>query len=83
MPVLARGGIDRRSVFALFLTTAFAVAGGVGGCQTVPETGRTQFVALSAADERQLGAAAYDEQLKDAKLITTGAEYERVQRVSP
>ncbi len=81
MPVLARGGIVRRSVFALFLTTALAGVGGVGGCQTVPETGRTQFVALSAADERQLGAAAYDEQLKDAKLITTGAEYERVQRV--
>lgn len=51
------------------------------GCRTVPETGRTQFVVLSADQERQLGAAAYKEQLAGAKLVTAGADFERVQRV--
>lgn len=51
------------------------------GCTTVPETGRRQWVALSASDERQLGAEAYKEQLSQSKIIASGADFERVQRV--
>lgn len=75
-PCSVGGGVRLRVLSLLSALCALAV-----GCQTVPETGRSQFVMLSAADERQLGAAAYDEQLKGAKTITAGADYERVQRV--
>jgi len=50
-------------------------------CGTVPETGRRQFVLLSAETERTLGAEAYAEQLKDAPIVTTGPDAERVARV--
>jgi len=50
-------------------------------CQTVPETGRKQWVAISASDERQLGAEAYKEQLKNSKTLTSGPDFDRVQRV--
>lgn len=51
------------------------------GCGTVPETGRRQFVALSAATERGLGEAAFEEMLSGAKVVTSGPEFARVQRV--
>ena len=50
-------------------------------CQPAPETGRRQFILLSSGDERALGEAAYTEQLKTAKTIKAGPDYERVQRV--
>lgn len=61
--------------------TVLAAAALPPACQTVPETGRKQFVLLSSSDERALGEAAYGEQLKGAKRITSGADFERVQRV--
>jgi metalloendopeptidase OMA1, mitochondrial len=51
------------------------------GCATVPETGRRQFVALSADTERSLGEAAFEEMLSGAKVVTSGPEFARVQRV--
>jgi predicted Zn-dependent protease len=51
------------------------------GCGTVPETGRRQFVALSADTERSLGEAAFEEMLSGAKVVTSGPEFARVQRV--
>jgi len=62
------------------LATACVPLGAVG-CATVPETGRTQFVALSASAERSLGEAAFTEMLSGAKLITSGPAFARVQRV--
>ena len=53
----------------------------LAACGTVPETGRSQFVVLSANDERALGAAAYTEQLGQANTLKSGPEYDRVQRV--
>lgn len=58
-----------------------ALAGLTAACGTVPETGRSQFVVLSASDERALGAAAYTEQLGQANTLKSGPEYDRVQRV--
>ena len=50
-------------------------------CTTVPETGRRQFVVLTASDERELGAAAYTEQLTAAKKVASGPDFDRVQQV--
>jgi predicted Zn-dependent protease len=72
------GRIDRLLVSLGF---ALALAAIPLGCQSVPETGRKQFVVISAGEERQLGATAYTEQLSTAKLVTTGPDFERVQRV--
>jgi metalloendopeptidase OMA1, mitochondrial len=63
-------------VSLLSIWTVFA-----GGCATVPETGRTQFVALSASAERSLGEAAFTDMLSGAKVVTSGSDFERVQRV--
>lgn len=52
-----------------------------GGCESAPITGRRQMILVSRDYERSLGAAAFDEQLKDQKRITAGADHERVQRV--
>ena len=51
------------------------------GCGTVPETGRRQLVMLSAAEESRLGEEAYAEMLRDARTVTSGPDFERVQRV--
>lgn len=58
-----------------------AVISAAAGCGTVPETGRSQFNLLSTGDEVVLGEQAYAEILKDAKLVTSGPEFARVQRV--
>jgi predicted Zn-dependent protease len=77
-----RGGSTVLGRLNLLLVGWLAVAGvALPACQTVPETGRKQFVLLSSSDERALGEAAYGEQLKGAKRITSGADFERVQRV--
>lgn len=65
----------------LMLVGCVLAGAALPACQTVPETGRKQFVLLSSSDERALGEAAYDEQLKSAKTIKSGPDYERVQRV--
>jgi predicted Zn-dependent protease len=56
-------------------------AGLLVGCGTVPETGRSQFNLISASDEITLGEEAYAEMLKGAKVVTTGPDFVRVQRV--
>ncbi len=66
---------------ALGALCAAAMACGPQGCGTVPETGRSQFNVLSAGAERQLGAEAYAETLSGARTLSTGPEFDRVQRV--
>lgn len=53
----------------------------LGGCEAVPETGRSQMLLLSRAEENQLGDAAYAEMLGEAKTIASGPQFDRVQRV--
>ena len=50
-------------------------------CSHAPETGRSQFIAISPSQELQLGNEAFTEALQDEKIITTGPNYEMVQRV--
>lgn len=54
---------------------------GVAGCQTVPITGRSQFLLLSEADEVRMGIQSYQEVLRKAKLSTDPALNEKVKRV--
>jgi predicted Zn-dependent protease len=53
----------------------------LAGCEAVPETGRSQMLLLSRAEENQLGDAAYAEMLGEAKTIASGPQFDRVQRV--
>lgn len=50
-------------------------------CQTVAVTGRRQFNMFSLEQDRQLGADAYADALKQSKLVKTGPHYEQVKRV--
>ncbi|NBQ15816.1 MAG: M48 family peptidase [Proteobacteria bacterium] len=70
-----------RLFLALPLLAALATA---TGCNTVSGTNRSQLNVLSQADERQLGDEAYQEALseKGVKKVTSGPDYDRVQRVA-
>ena len=70
-----------RLILALPLLAALATA---GGCNTVSGTKRSQLNVLSESEERQLGDEAYQEALseKGVKKVTSGPDYDRVQRVA-
>jgi predicted Zn-dependent protease len=70
-----------RLLLALPLLAALATA---GGCNTVSGTKRSQLNVLSESDERELGEEAYQEALseKGVKKVTSGPDYDRVQRVA-
>lgn len=54
---------------------------GLWACQTVPVTGRKQFIILSEAQETQMGLQAYDEILKQEKLSQDAQINAMVRRV--
>jgi predicted Zn-dependent protease len=56
--------INRSLVVAVFLIVALV------SCQTVQQTGRSQFIVVSESQERQLGEDAYKETLKKDQLST-------------
>lgn len=60
---------------------ALAAAALLAGCATVPGTGRTQYRFTSLGMELGLGAEAYASELGEAKLVTSGADYQMVQRI--
>jgi metalloendopeptidase OMA1, mitochondrial len=51
------------------------------GCSSAPETGRSQFIAMSPSQEMKLGQDVFAEILKEEKTVTSGVDYEMVQRV--
>lgn len=53
----------------------------VGGCSHAPETGRSQLIMMSHSQEMRLGQDAFTEIVKEEKLVTSGANYEMVQRI--
>lgn len=53
----------------------------LAGCYTVPETGRTTVVAVSPAQESEMGAAAFADVQAKEKVSTDPAANERVRRV--
>jgi predicted Zn-dependent protease len=68
-----------RGTFAILIALGLASA---TGCTTVSGSGRSQLNMLSASEERSLGEQAYAQELSGAKVVTSGPDYERVQRVS-
>jgi predicted Zn-dependent protease len=50
-------------------------------CSTVPVTGRRSFNIVPDSQAEQLGADAYRQVLNESRLITSGADYDRVVRV--
>lgn len=52
----------------------------LAACSTTP-TGRSQLNFMSSAQEMRLGADAYEEMLAEEKLITSGPQYQMVQRI--
>jgi metalloendopeptidase OMA1, mitochondrial len=63
------------------LALALAVSTLMVGCETVPITGRSQFNAIPAEQETAIGAEAYGEILKKAKISTDPALKALVTRV--
>jgi predicted Zn-dependent protease len=53
----------------------------VGGCETVPVTGRSQLQLVSGAEETQMGTEAYKDVLSKAKISTDPATNALVKRV--
>lgn len=51
------------------------------GCQIEPYTNRQQFILLSPAEDRALGAQAYQETLAKSKLLNAGPQADAVRRV--
>ena len=57
------------------------IFGTSAACTTVSGTGRKQFNVYSTSQENAMGAQAYQEEMKDAKIIGSGPVYERVQKI--
>lgn len=64
-----------RNIFYIFALLVLA------GCSSAPETGRSQFIVMSSSQEVKLGQEAFIEILKEEKTITSGTNYDMVQRV--
>jgi len=63
------------------LVGALLAAGMVAACETVPYTGRSQLQFMSAQQESELGAQAYQQALAKTKLSSDAAASEMVARV--
>jgi len=53
----------------------------VVSCQTVPITGRLAVNGFSLTEDKEMGAEAYDQMMSTEKLLTSGPEYQLVNRV--
>jgi predicted Zn-dependent protease len=62
---------------AVLLTTLTLLT----ACATVVGSGRSQFQLVPLETEMSLGAQAWDETMAEAELITSGPDYEMVQRI--
>lgn len=76
-------GFYRRwtGVRGLVLSLAVLTMSVAPSCQTVAVTGRRQFNMFSIDQDKQLGAQAYAETMKQSKLVKSGAQYDQVRRV--
>jgi len=69
------------SASRLFVLLALLVTLLAPACSTVPVTGRSQLSFMSLESEMSLGYEAWDQTLAESNLITSGPEYEMVQRI--
>lgn len=65
------------------VAAALALLASLTGCTTVSGTGRSQFNVMSPQAEKELGASSYATMLGEpgVKLVTSGADFDRVQRI--
>lgn len=63
------------------MTAAVALCAAIAACTTVSGTGRKQFNVYSPSQENAMGAQAYQDEMKNAKIISSGPVFERVQKV--
>ncbi|MBL9119459.1 MAG: M48 family metallopeptidase [Phycisphaerae bacterium] len=82
LAVLGRRLTAHLSASVVLLFMAMTMAFPLTGCTTVSGTGRTQFNFMSREQELSLGAGAYQEELADAKLVTSGPQFDMVKRVT-
>ena len=77
--------ISTRSTFsisaALTTTAAVALCAAITACTTVSGTGRKQLNVYSTSQENAMGAQAYQDEMKNAKIICSGPVFERVQKI--
>ena len=76
------GPVGRAVFGALALAAVLASTALTPACRTVPVTGRSSLNFASIDEDKQLGAQAYSEVLKTAKLKDGGSEYAQVKRVA-
>jgi len=79
--VLSRTGRTPRLLARLARPLAALALSCFAACQTVAVTGRSQFNMFSIDQDKQLGAEAYTEVLKESKLLKSGPEFAQVKRV--
>jgi len=53
----------------------------LSGCHTVPETGRSAFTLLPESQVKGMGLSAFEQIKQESPLITSGRNYEMIQRV--
>src|SRR5262245_41785073 len=76
-----RSRLTRRPSLVVPLAVLLLAAPFMPACKTVPGTGRSQFNIMSEESENQMGEQAYADMKQQSKLITSGKDYEMVQRV--
>ena len=77
-PARTGGGFYRIRAFAVALVLMTC---SLASCQTVPVTGRLAFNKFSQTDDMELGAQAYEQMLAEERVISSGADYEMVNRI--
>ena len=68
-------------VATLSLVATLTVCATMAACTTVSGTGRKQFNVYSPSQENAMGAQAYEDEMKDAKVISSGPVFDRVQKI--
>lgn len=70
----------RISKMLIFLLTAATVAT-LAACATAPETGRSQLLLISPAEEAKMGFQAFQQMKKTTPVVKGGAQEKQLQRV--
>jgi predicted Zn-dependent protease len=73
---MAMHSYQLRTVFA-----ALAVAAGLTACATAPETGRSQLLLISPAQEAELGLQAFQEIKGEKRVVRTGSQATQLAQV--
>ena len=76
--ILTLRGMKRRRSLALLPALAFFA---FAGCTTVPETGRSQLLLVSSADEARMGVQAFSQIKAKEKIATDPQVNARIQRI--